>query len=37
MLAVVRVYIIEVTGSRRPHKADDVSPLFLLPKPKGGC
>ena len=30
----MRVCIIEMTGSRRPHKADSVSPLFLLSKTK---
>jgi len=28
----MRVCIIEVTGSLRPHKADSVNPLFFLPK-----
>jgi len=30
LLAIVRVYIIGITGSRRPHRADKVSPFFLL-------
>ena len=26
----MRVYIIEITGSRRPHKADIVNPFFFI-------
>ena len=29
MLAVMRVCVIKITGSRRPHKADSVNPRFL--------
>ena len=31
-LAVMRVCIIGITGSRRPHKADSVNPLFSKKK-----
>ena len=31
-LAVMRSCIIEITGSRRPHKADSVNPRFYFKK-----
>jgi hypothetical protein len=30
------IYLFKSTGCGRPLKADNVSPLFYLPKPRGG-